>query len=599
VPAAPSGPDPDHLLTHIAELVARDPAVALRDARAAVRDLPERARAYRVLAAALRAVGDIPEAEQQELRAVELGLRDPAVHRAREALGTRRIEDAAREIATYLRANPDDAGAVHFFGTIAQRSRAVRDAEALFRRSVALAPAYVDAQISLAGLLNKTDRVDEALGVIAAVLAREPTHVAALSLRAGVLVQDRRLDAADAAFRTLTRLHPNDWHAWMSHGHLLKALGRIDDAVAAYRGAIATAPASGILWGALANLKPVRLDAADVAAMQAELAACSDDAERVHLHFALGNTLAALGDHAAAFGHWQSGNSLRLVHVPHDAGRHTAIVRRFETLFTPAFLAPRAEAGALAADPIFIVGMPRSGSTLVEQILASHPAIEGTEELQDLNRVAGAIAAGSKAASYLDVLPSLPPAALRAFGERYLEMTRRYRTTDRPFFTDKMPSNWMHVGLILLILPNAKIVDVRRHPMACGFANFTQHYNVGNGFSYDLEAIGRYYADYVRQMAHFDCVAPGRIHRVHHEALIDDLEGEVRRLLDYLGLPFDPACLRFDETERAVHTPSTEQVRRPINREGVDRWRAYAPWLGPLERALGPVLDHYPAPPPG
>jgi hypothetical protein len=250
--------------------------------------------------------------------------------------------------------------------------------------------------------------------------------------------------------------------------------------------------------------------------------------------------------------------------------------------------------GAQARDPIFIVSMPRSGSTLVEQILASHSLIEGTEELYEIEGIARSIGRENSKTAYLDEIANLPADRLKTLGEEYIEKTRRYRTTSRSYFTDKMPGNWWYAGLIHKILPNAKIIDVRRHPLSCGHANFAQHYNWGNNFSYDLTDMGKFYSDYVRQMAHFDRVAPGRVHRVIYENLVEDLEGEVRRMLDYLDLPFDPACLRFFENKRAVHTPSSEQVRRPINREGMTTWRNYEPWLGPLKEALGPVLDLYP-----
>jgi hypothetical protein len=238
--------------------------------------------------------------------------------------------------------------------------------------------------------------------------------------------------------------------------------------------------------------------------------------------------------------------------------------------------------------------MPRSGSTLVEQILASHPAIEGTEELFDIGRIAGEMAPNEPAGAYMDKMASMTGAELYQLGKGYIEATRRFRQTDRPYFTDKMPSNWVYLGLIHAILPNARIIDVRRHPLGCGFANYAQHYNWGINYSYDLNDLGRFYSDYVRQMAHFDRVLPGLVHRVFYEDLVDDFEAEVRRLLDYLGLPFDEACLNFHQNKRAVHTPSSEQVRRPINRDGMTTWRNYEQWLGPLKEALGPVLDLYP-----
>jgi hypothetical protein len=251
---------------------------------------------------------------------------------------------------------------------------------------------------------------------------------------------------------------------------------------------------------------------------------------------------------------------------------------------------------------VFIVGMPRAGSTLVEQILSSHPQVEATMELPDLIAIVRDLRARSprpEATSYHDIVAAMDPAEFRALGQRYLATSRVQRKLGRPFFIDKMPNNFAHVGLIQLILPNAKIIDARRHPMACCFSNFKQHFARGQAFSYDLADMGRYYADYVALMAHFDAVMPGRVHRVVYEHMVADTETQVRALLDYCGLDFDERCLRFFENDRPVRTASSEQVRQPIYRDGVDQWRHFEPWLEPLQLALGPVLQHYPAPPPG
>jgi len=280
-------------------------------------------------------------------------------------------------------------------------------------------------------------------------------------------------------------------------------------------------------------------------------------------------------------------------------------VHRSRGLFTREFLAARAGTGCPAPDPIFIVGLPRSGSTLVEQILASHSQVEGTMELPDIPAMVRAITSGDARGTaaradrtrYPGVLAELGPERLRELGEEFLARTRVQRKTGAPLFIDKLPNNWQHVGLIHLMLPNAKIIDARRHPLSCGFSVFKQHFARGQSFSFKLEDIGRYYRDYVELMAHFDAVLPGRVHRVHYEAMVADTEYEVRRLLEYCGLPFEDACLRFHENERAVRTPSAEQVRQPIYTAALEQWRHYQPWLGPLREALGPVLADYPAAP--
>jgi hypothetical protein len=285
----------------------------------------------------------------------------------------------------------------------------------------------------------------------------------------------------------------------------------------------------------------------------------------------------------------------------YQAGDTSIRVKRSRACFTRAFFEQREDFGAAASDPIFIVGLPRAGSTLIEQILSSHSAVEGTMELPEIismTRVLRQQAAAPEATGYFDVLAAMGAEEVRGLGEQYIERTRIQRKTAAPYFIDKMPNNFMHLGLIHLALPNARIIDARRHPMACCFSGFKQHFARGQGFTYSLEDIGRYYRDYVELMAHFDDVLPGRVHRVSYENMVDDTEAEVRRLLEYCGLPFEEQCLRFFENDRPVRTASSEQVRKPIFRDGIDQWRHFEEWLGPLKVALGTVLDTYPAAPP-
>jgi Flp pilus assembly protein TadD len=585
---------PDMTLREILASIDRDPVRAAELARAVVRDHPDLAIAQRVLAAALRRSGQVAEAEDAELHAIAIGLRHPAVAATERALAEDRIEEAERLIRPYLRANPEDAGAAVMLGTIAEKCGALKEAENLYRRAFTLAPAYHEARIALFKLLNASGRFDDAAAALEQVLDRAPDHFLALSLKGNFLLQSRKLDEALAVQRHLVEVHAGEGRAWMGYAFILKTIGRLDQAVVAYRKAVDLEPQRGQAWFGLANLKTVTFERDDIERMKAALEQEDlEDDDALHLHFALGKALHDHADWQGAFTHYAEGSALRRRKTPYDADVLHGNVVKAEKLFDPAFFAARSDAGFPSRDPIFIVSLPRSGSTLVEQILASHPMIEGTEELFDVERIARELAPDRPAGGYLDVLETLTPAELHARGEHYIEATRRHRLTDRPFFTDKMPSNWVFVGLIHAILPNAKIVDVRRHPLACGFANFSQHYNWGINFSYDLTDIGRYYADYVRQMDHFDRVMPGVVHHVMHEDLVNDLEGEVRRLLAYLELPFDEACLRFHENKRAVHTPSSEQVRRPINADGLDTWRRYEPWLSPLKDALGPALTGY------
>jgi len=514
------------------------------------------------------------------------------------ALANGKLEDAERLIRPYLRENPEDVGAALILGTIAERCDAAKEAENLYCRAILLAPAYLEARIMLAKLLQGSGRRDDALLILEGILAHDSGHFGALSLKAGIFVQARKLEEAKLIYHHLVQLHKSDGRSWINYAHLLKTMGHFDEAVAGYRRAVKLEPGRGIAWWGMANLKTFIFLPDDIASMRKGLEGHDvDDDDRIHLHFALGKALGDHGDYQASFAHYEQGNRLRLEKAPHDPDRVSATVRQIERVFTQDFVADHEKMGCKAGDPIFIVGLPRSGSTLVEQILASHPQIEGTEELFDIERIALQLVPGQPSGAYLDRLVDLDPAKLRSLGEHYLAATRRVRHTDRPYFTDKMPGNWIYIALIHSILPSAKIVDVRRHPLGCGFANFAQHFNWGINFAYDLTNIGRYYRQYVRLMQHFDAVMPGRIHRIFYEDLVADTEREVRRLMFYLDLPFDPACLRFFENRRAVHTPSSEQVRRPINRDGMDKWNKYEPWLAPLKAALGPVLDEYPAVP--
>jgi hypothetical protein len=284
---------------------------------------------------------------------------------------------------------------------------------------------------------------------------------------------------------------------------------------------------------------------------------------------------------------------LRHAQLGYDPDETSASVARARSLFTPGFLAAREGEGCHAPDPIFVLGLPRAGSTLIEQILASHSAVEGTMELPDIDLIARRLVRRNGGEGYPEMLAELSPADRDALGQEYLDRTRVQRRLGRPMFVDKMPNNWAHVGLIHLILPKARIIDARRHPLGCCFSAWKQHFARGQAFSYDLADIGRYYADYIALMAHFDAVLPGRVHRVIYEEMVADPEGETRRLLAYCGLPFEEGCLRFYENDRAVRTASSEQVRKPIYAQGVDQWRAYEAWLEPLKAALGEVLEYW------
>ncbi|HEX8482772.1 MAG TPA: sulfotransferase [Allosphingosinicella sp.] len=533
--------------------------------------------------------------------ALARSVRDPRLMEAGLALVEGRLAVAERLLRPHLKEKPTDVAAIRMMAELAGRLGRYADSEHLLRRALELAPGFTAARANLATVLHRQNRSAEAIEVLDHLLDGEPANPSHQNLKAAALGRIGGYEEAIALYADLLQRQPGHAKVWMSFGHVLKTLGRRDEGVAAYRRAIALAPALGEAWWSLANLKTVKLGEEDVAAMTAALDAPGlAQEDRFHLHFALGKALEDLGDAERAFAHYAEGNRLRRESIAYDPDEIEDHVERSAALLTRALFDARQGQGCPAPDPIFILGMPRAGSTLIEQILASHPDVEGTMELPDipaLARKVGGRKLRSEQGSYPERLAELSPAELAVLGEEYLERTRVQRKTGRPFFIDKMPNNWAHSGFIHLILPNARIIDARRHPLACGFSNFKQHFARGQGFSYDLADLGRYYRAYVRLMSHFDRVLPGRVHRVIHERLVDDPETEVRRLLDHLGLPFDPACLRFHENERAVRTASSEQVRRPINREGIDQWRPFEPWLGPLKAALGPVLEAYPEAP--
>ncbi|WP_233222158.1 tetratricopeptide repeat-containing sulfotransferase family protein [Allosphingosinicella deserti] len=583
----------DEALGETRRLLRQAPGLAATQAREILRNDPANADAWRLLALALRTQADDHGAEEAELEAIAASVHDPRLIEAASALVEGRLAIAERQLRPHLKEKPTDVAAIRMMAELAARLGRLPDAENLLRRALELAPAFAPARANLATILYRQNRAAEAIELLDGLLGKDPANPAHQNLKAAALGRIGSYEEALAIYEQVLARVPAQAKLWMSYGHLLKTVGRREDSIAAYRRALSLAPNLGEVWWSLANLKTVRLDDADVAAMEQALEADPlSDEDRLHLHFALGKALEDRGDPARSFAHYASGNRIRREQIPYDPARTADQVRRAAALFTAEFFAARAGQGCAAPDPIFILGMPRAGSTLIEQILASHPAVEGTMELPDIPALAAQ--SGGRDGHYPESLAGLSADALRTLGEDYLSRTRIQRKTGRSFFIDKLPNNWLHVGLIRLILPNARIIDARRHPLACGFSNYKQHFARGQAFTYDQAELGSYYRDYVRMMAHFDVVQPGRIHRVIHEALLDDVEGEVRRLLAFLDLPFDAACLRFHENDRAVRTASSEQVRRPINREGVDQWKPFDPFLAPLKAALGPVLDAYP-----
>ena len=523
---------------------------------------------------------------------------DPRLRQAAIAMNRNDIPRAEQLLKAHLHEKPTDVPAIRMLAEVAMRIGRDEDARNLLERALELAPDFVSARFQYAVLLNRLNEHRKALAEIEGLLALEPANPAFRNLAAVVLTRVGEYARSSRMYAELVQEHPQNARAWLSYGHVLKTEGRQEEAVAAYRNAAQYEPLYGEPWWSLANLKTFRFTQADLDDLRERVANAEvDDASRVHFHFALGKAFEDAADYAASFEHYALGNSIYRAAHPYDPAVIAQRCDRLKVVFTREYFRARKGGGCPATNPIFIVGMPRAGSTLVEQILSSHSAIEGTNELPEMITMARelrSLAESDDAGAYADVLAGMNPEALRELGEQYLERTRVHRKTDSPHFIDKMPNNFLHLAMIRLALPNAKIIDARRHPMACCFSNFKQHYARGQRFSYGLTDVGFFYAEYVGLMAHFDAVQPAQIHRVFYERLVEDTETEVRRLFDYLELPFEAACLRFFENERPVRTASSEQVRQPIYRDGVDQWRHFEPWLDPLKAALGPVLSAYP-----
>ena len=586
-----SGTDGAALLDEIAERVESDPGAAAEELQQLLRKQPLNAAAYRLLAAAR-----VKEPAGGEQAFVTTSVGPSRLQQAAQALQARDLETAERILRPHLRANPDDVNALRMLAELARRLGYNEEEQQLLELILEWTPGSTAVQFALAASFHRQKRHNESVEMIDRIIAANPDDERAMQLKAAELNRAGRLPEAAQLYEELLQRTPDQPELWISYGYALKMLGRRDESIAALKRATELAPGKGVAWWSLSEVKTFSFDDGDIETMESALGksdATQDD--RFHLHFALGKALEDRGEAEPAFGHYAEGNRLRRAMIDYDAGELSGFVDLSVQLFSKEFFAERAGAGCPADDPIFILGMTRSGSTLVEQILASHPQVEGTMELPDVSLIARKLAWDLR--DYARKLHEAAPDQLRQLGQSYLERTRAYRHTDAPYFIDKMPANWMHLPLILTMLPNARIIDTRRHPLACCFSNFKQHFATGQYFSYDLVELGRYYRDYVRMMEHIDEVQPGRVYRLFHERLVEDSEGEIRRLLDHLGLEFDAACLRFHETKRAVRSASADQVRRPIDATGVHKWRMFEPWLGPLKEALGPELSGYPESP--
>lgn len=525
-------------------------------------------------------------------------LRHLKVRAAAELLDKNRADAAEALLSPYLEKNPRDPSALNLMAEIAFKLSHYAKAEALAAKCVATSPGFALARYNYAQTLYRMNKLQLALAELDEVLKTDSGNFLCLDLKSTVLAVMGKHSESLVCRRLLVEIHPDASELWVKYGSSLRSVGDLEHCVAAHRKAIELQPSCGGAYWDLADLKTYRFSDAEIDAMQDQIARdnLSRDA-RVYLHFALGKAFGDQKDYAKSFENYLRGNALKRLAIEFDPDSLSRHVSSCKALFTPEFLRERPGGGCGSTGPIFIIGMQRAGSTLVEQILASHSAIEATAELPDISLLAehiGEQIAPKYDSRYPKVLGAIDAATFKKFGEQYLETTDFRRPLRRPFFVDKMPYNFLHLGLIHMILPHARILDVRRHPMACCFSNFSMHFESGPLFAYRLNELGRAYSDYVELAAHFDAVLPGRIHRIFYENLVREPEAEIRSLLEYLDLPFEDSCLRFHENTRAMSSVSAEQVRKPISRDAMEYWRNYEPWLGPLMAALGRVLHAYP-----
>ena len=544
----------------------------------------------------LTALGRHEEAHQAQAQVDRLETLPRTLVAVTDLLAQGKLLKAENLCRQFLRAHPANVEGMRLLAEIAVQFGVLEDAEYLLESAAEFEPGNTQAQMDLVGVLRKRQKFVQALKVAEALHGSQPQNPQLASLYAIEKMQMGDYTGAIALFDRVLQTLPGDAVTLTSRGHALKTSGQQQEAIDSYRAAISSNPWHGDAYYALSNLKTYRFSAAELEQMLSlERREELGPANRVHFCFALGKAFEDSADYARSFAFYAQGNRLKKQQSNYKADQMSEDLQAQARFFTRDVFAGRAGAGYAASDPIFIVGLPRAGSTLLEQILSSHSQVEGTLELPNILSMAQKLRRQGRddgGKPYPDLLRDLGDEALRNLGQQYMEETRIHRT-GTPHFIDKMPNNFRHIGLIKLILPNARIIDARRHPMACCFSGFKQLFAEGQEFSYDLTDIGRYYNDYVALMGHWDSVLPGSILRVHYESVVADLEAQVRRILDFCALPFEETCLSFYDTERAVRTASSEQVRQPIYQSGVEQWTHFRPFLGALEDILQPSLESY------
>lgn len=575
--------------------------VALREAEPAIEAYlravnlnPALPASWNALSTLFRMTGQAANAELASGHVATLARLPTEIVTASSMFADGEIYDAERIVRQYLLTHGNHVEGMRLLAKIGIKLDVLDDAEFLLESVLVLAPDYHIARYDYAIVLSKRHMHLQALEEVEKLLKIEPANRAYRTLRATAYVGLGDHDKAIGIYRELLSESPRAADVHLSIAHALKTLGRQPEAIESYRAAAAVNSSYGDAYWSLANLKTYRFTEDEIERMRtAEAAQATQLVDRYHLCFALGKAHEDRAEYAESFLYYERGNALKKGEIRFRIEPIEQTARLQPFVCTRDFLSSRRGAGSPDRSPIFIVGLPRSGSTLLEQILASHSKVEGTMELADIPRAVHQLQGREHDDSkprYPAALAELTPDQLKQYGEKYLADTQIYRT-GKPFFIDKMPNNFRHIGLIHLILPNAKLIDARREPMACCFSNFKQLFASGQEFTYSLEDVARYYRCYIELMEHWNAVLPGKILRIQHEDVVQDLEGNVRRLLEFCGLEFEPQCVEFYKTERSVRTASSEQVRRPIFKEGLDQWRNFEPWLGPLKTALGPLAD--------
>ena len=538
-----------------------------------------------------------PQAEQVRTQLSSLQQLPRPLLSVMDLIGQRKLLQAEDICRKFLQKVPHHVEGMRLLADIGMRLGVLDDAEFLLEAALKLEPENTRARIDYIQALRKRQKFGAALEQAKVLLESAPDNLQFKSLFAIESMQTGDYETALATFDEILEQLPADPVTLTSKGHAHKTCGDYEDAVDAYQAAINSNPHHGEAYYSLANLKVYEFGDAEIRGMHAqEQNRNLSHMDRVHLNFALGKAYEDKEDFATSFLYYAQGNRLKKFQTTYKAEQMSEDLKAQQEVCTAELFERRSGTGHAAPDPIFIVGLPRAGSTLLEQILSSHSQVDGTLELPNILSLSQQLrrrARQEEGTKYPAILDELSDEELEAFGKTYIDDTRIHRQ-GAPFFIDKMPNNFRHIGLIHMILPQAKIIDARRQPMACCFSGYKQLFAEGQEFTYDLADAGAYYRDYVELMDHWDAVLPGKVLRVHYEDVVADTAGQVRRILDHCGLPYEDACVNFHETRRSVRTPSSEQVRQPIYTSGLEQWRNFEPWLDPLKQALGDVLDRYP-----